>query len=552
MRFFKGPLSQLTRFRLALLATGFLIVLFPKIYPTEEVQFLVNPRIFFLAFCLLILSLSFFSSWIQKKIESLTLINYFLVSSIYFSEFLMSHQSQTSSTLYLITFFLCAISLTNQFHNIIFSIFNLMIVLGSDFHFTNHKITSLFVWVAIGGVTSWYMSSERTALFDSLFANSLDLEKSERRFRRIVENFPGVVFNAISEEGKSLHFQFMSNSIWNLTGLNSSDFLQGKVCLTDCIDPDEVASFQDKLRTSVQNGIQLYWSGKLLKKNSENAWVQIILKPTVLPDGRTIEWDGVILDETQKIQTQKQLEDERAKSTYASKLSALGEMSSGIAHEINNPLAIIGAAASVIKRKLQQQPPDLEQAIKKTDTIVLTVERISKIIKGLRTFSREADRDPYEKTIVRNIINDTLELCQARFINHGIDLRKKEIDVSFNIECRPTQIAQILLNLLNNSFDAILGTNSPWVEIGVEKKGGNIDIFLIDSGEGIPKKVLDKIMNPFFTTKEPGKGTGLGLSISAGIAKQHGGKLFVDQSCVNTKFVLSIPIKQPQSQNQAA
>jgi signal transduction histidine kinase len=113
------------------------------------------------------------------------------------------------------------------------------------------------------------------------------------------------------------------------------------------------------------------------------------------------------------------------------------------------------------------------------------------------------------------------------------------------IECRPTEISQILLNLLNNAFDAVFSLSEKWVELQVEELPDEIRIQVTDSGSGISKGIREKLMQPFFTTKEPGKGTGLGLSISNRIALKHHGKIYLDESCKNTRFVLVLPKRQP-------
>ena len=110
-----------------------------------------------------------------------------------------------------------------------------------------------------------------------------------------------------------------------------------------------------------------------------------------------------------------------------------------------------------------------------------------------------------------------------------------------------TQISQVLLNLLNNAHDAIkeLGENPKWIQIDVHKKDEKyIQLSVTDCGHGIPKQHLNKIMQPFFTTKEVGKGTGLGLSISSEIIKNHGGSLTYDAQSKHTRFVIELPMRQ--------
>ena len=121
-----------------------------------------------------------------------------------------------------------------------------------------------------------------------------------------------------------------------------------------------------------------------------------------------------------------------------------------------------------------------------------------------------------------------------------------EIDEEIEIECRLIQIEQVLLNLLNNSFDAIADLEEKWIRVDVEAEDHFVNIKVVDSGKGIPAEASEKIMMPFFTTKEVGKGTGLGLSISSGILKSHGGELSLDRNAANTTFVIRVPRLQNQ------
>jgi signal transduction histidine kinase len=115
------------------------------------------------------------------------------------------------------------------------------------------------------------------------------------------------------------------------------------------------------------------------------------------------------------------------------------------------------------------------------------------------------------------------------------------MEKSLRIDCRPTEISQVLLNLLNNAVDAVQPLAEKWVELQVRSAGKDVEISVMDSGKGIPEKIRDKVGQPFFTTKVVGHGTGLGLSISRGIVEAHGGHLNLDTQCEHTRFVVTLP-----------
>lgn len=237
--------------------------------------------------------------------------------------------------------------------------------------------------------------------------------------------------------------------------------------------------------------------------------------------------------------SQSELEAQRQQAIQASKLSSLGEMASGVAHEINNPLTIISALATRTKKNLNDSSVPLAKNVENLDRIISTVDRIAKIIRGLRAFSRDSSGDVFAKKRVTDIVEMTLELCQEKFRDNGIEI-KQDISPNTEIECREVQIVQVLVNLLNNSLDAVQSLPVKWVKISAEDREGAVAISVTDSGLGIKEEVVEQMMLPFYTTKEIGKGTGLGLSISKGIIEAHEGKFYYRREDGHTSFVIEL------------
>ena len=229
----------------------------------------------------------------------------------------------------------------------------------------------------------------------------------------------------------------------------------------------------------------------------------------------------------------------------AAKMSALGEMAGGIAHEINNPIGIIHARVSDLK-ELAEESATLSSAtvIEVMEKVSNLVMRVVKITKGMRKFSRDAHEDPFHVACVGEILEDTLSFCSERFKLRSVALRLPQGIQSLDLQCRSTEIAQVLLNLLNNALDAVDSAAEKWVEIGVEERGDEILFSVTDSGPGVPAALREKLGQPFFTTKEIGKGTGLGLSIARGIIESHGGAFWFDSECAHTRFCIQLPKKQ--------
>lgn len=274
--------------------------------------------------------------------------------------------------------------------------------------------------------------------------------------------------------------------------------------------------------------------------------------PVFDADGRPWLLVGILNDISQRKELESRVQNERMKTLAAAKLSALGEMAGGIAHEINNPLAIIQCRAEKIVRGIERGTLQLDQVIGELGAVLSTTERISNIIRGLRKVAREGDKDPFLETEPRAIITDTLSFCSEKLKAACIEIKMGGDALDTPFECREVQISQLLLNLISNAKDAVMDLPERWIRVEALDAGDNLRIVVTDSGSGIDKKLQDRLMEPFFTTKEVGKGSGLGLSISGGIAKDHGGSLTLDATSRNTRFVLEVPKKQPVSDRRAA
>lgn len=246
------------------------------------------------------------------------------------------------------------------------------------------------------------------------------------------------------------------------------------------------------------------------------------------------------------------LDRQRDSFIYAEKMASLGEMAGGIAHEINNPLAIIQGAAQKLQIRLKHEELNRQDMHDTVGVILKTAERIARIIRSLRFVARDGSLDPFVDNNLRAIVDETLALSEARLKYEDVHLDASHVPADLRCVCRGVQISQVLINLINNAMDAIRFQSEKWIRIEASTDGPNLQLAVVDSGPGIPEELTDRIMKPFFTTKEVGKGTGLGLSISRGIAQAHGGDLKLDRRSTHTRFVLTLPGVQnrPESQDE--
>lgn len=224
-----------------------------------------------------------------------------------------------------------------------------------------------------------------------------------------------------------------------------------------------------------------------------------------------------------------------------SRMSALGEMAGGVAHEINNPLAIIRMRLELMSSSLRSGPVEPQQLEEQVTRSLQAVSRVAHVVNSLMFFARETGGAPFERTKVREIVANTVQFCEEKLRAARVELHVDSIDENEVIECRPAQISQVLLSLLNNSFDAVFDLPERWIRVSARREGAEIVLAVADSGAGIPSEIHDKIFLPFFTTKELGKGAGLGLSVSRGIIESHHGRLELDSRQTNTTFQLRLP-----------
>lgn len=235
--------------------------------------------------------------------------------------------------------------------------------------------------------------------------------------------------------------------------------------------------------------------------------------------------------------------EQRQRLINASKLSFLGMMAGGMAHEINNPLAIIQAYATRIFDKFQKGGASLDPAAigQSFDAISNAVARIAKIIASLRDFSAETDQEVKKAASVRELIDEVTVFLAAKFKDQGIEFKIDEVPREVTFFGQPHRVGHAILNLLDNAYLAVKERQNPWVRLEIFYDSKQVLVGVSDSGPGIPEELRARIMTPFFTTREVGQGSGLGLSVARGIIEAQKGSLELDTSALNTRFVVVLP-----------
>ncbi len=341
-----------------------------------------------------------------------------------------------------------------------------------------------------------------------------ELEVSEKKYHAIFSNIPNPVFVL---EPETLMILDCNNSVPEVYGFRPDELVGHS--FTDLFLSEE----QDFYRREIQKQKVLN-QVRHRHKSGRDLFVNIRISPS--------EYSGrkVLLittsDITKRLEAEQQL-------IQASKMATLGEMATGVAHELNQPLSVIKTTSSFFMRKLATEEPIEPQVLRtmlsKVDT---NVDRATRIINHMRQFARKSDMELL-KTHLNDVLQSAFEIFSQQLKVRGITVHWDLADDLPRIEADAQRLEQVFINLLINARDAI---EEKWQRQGQEQPDDGISIQtrcigrqvvcrICDTGIGIPKEVKDKIFEPFYTTKEVGKGTGLGLSISYGIVKDCRGSI---------------------------
>jgi PAS domain S-box-containing protein len=350
-----------------------------------------------------------------------------------------------------------------------------------------------------------------------------ELKESEERYRELVENIEDIVY-VTDGTGKVI---FLNNAFARISGYTREEMLRKNYM--EILTPEsrrEVLELFKKQKKGRHLGV---FEMSFFDKDRVVKTIEVREKHIFKGD-RVVEVHGLGRDITEKKKMELQL-------LQSEKLSAVGTMISGVAHELNNPLtSIIGNAQLLAKRDV---PGDIKT---KLNVILKESIRSSKIVAGLLSFARE--HKPERKVIsINDIVTESLKLREYDLRVSNIDFRVSLSEDLPETFADPYHLQQVFINLINNARDALAERSGAALAIRTYRDNDLIFIDFEDNGPGIEKETLSKIFDPFFTTKEVGKGTGLGLSVAYGIINEHGGTISVEsQPGSGAKFIVALPI----------
>jgi PAS domain S-box-containing protein len=250
-------------------------------------------------------------------------------------------------------------------------------------------------------------------------------------------------------------------------------------------------------------------------------------------------------DITDRIAKEKKLERQRLELQQAQKLATIGEFAAGLGHEINNPLAIISGSAGLLLMELDEGLSDVDWARTELETIEETAARIRSIADGLKTLARSDNQGARARVSLQKMVDATQALCRPLLAKSDVRLT---VEVADDAEAftNSVQVEQVLMNLVSNALHAVRALPEPWIAIrGSSRGSGMVRVSVTDCGHLTDLTVIERMHEPFFTTKPEGEGTGLGLSVSRALMEGLGGSLTFDRDSVNTTFHVDIPAFRP-------
>ena len=340
------------------------------------------------------------------------------------------------------------------------------------------------------------------------------LERSEKKYHEIFNSIPNPVFVLDSE---TLEIRDCNDSVSAVYGFERLSILHRNFAQLFPEDERERLPAQLRRMGSINQV-------KQVRKDGSPFYVDMWISPVEYPGRRALL--VTTSDITQRLETEQQL-------IQASKMTTLGEMATGVAHELNQPLSVIKTASRFFIKKVRNDEPIPSHLLSTmAEEIDSHVDRASKIINHMREFGRKSDKrlDPIS---INDVLNRTSEIFSQQLKARGIDVVWELAADLPPVRADANRLEQVFINLLINARDAIEEKVQAHPHLKGEKKiyltsrrsGTTVQVEVRDTGKGIPAQLIGKVFEPFFTTKEVGKGTGLGLSISYQILKDFGGAL---------------------------
>ncbi len=371
----------------------------------------------------------------------------------------------------------------------------------------------------------------------------IERRKFEEQFKELLSTIEDVVWSAKTDGSE---YYYMSPNVEKVYGIPLSEFKQNPMLWLNSIHPDDRDQIE-QISSKLLEKEKIFQEYRIIRNTGEIRWIED--RKYVIHDDHqhVVRIGGIARDITERKKLEEQLQEKQAQLMQSSKMASLGEIATGLAHEINQPLTYISGFIQSLDRDIKMNRFSIDKVKDKIKNSYHQVNRIVEIIQHLRTFGRN-DSQSVQHINIATMLHNTLLLMKERIRLNNINLIMNTESQLPTILGNANRLEQVFINLFQNSIEAMSKENSS-AEIRVDISASQDDKAVItsfaDNGTGIEPSHLEKIFEPFFTTKEVGKGTGLGLSIVYGIIKEHQGTITChSEKNRGTTFTITLPIME--------
>lgn len=307
------------------------------------------------------------------------------------------------------------------------------------------------------------------------------------------------------------------------------------------IDPRDKNLVDQCWKVTTENARMFDLEYRIVRPNGDLAYMHGIGRPIFDESGCQSKIVGTIRDVTESTFDKIKLKEQEVKSLQSERMAFFGKIAGAVAHEINNPLAIIHGSIQLLQRKHSTNQMSPELFLKSSKQMMQATQRISSIVKNIQACSTDSSNETRDLVDISDLVENVAQIFSSLARNQNVNFKFTSPQIRAEIECQPTEISQAILNLLMNARDAVAHALDPTILLETKILGDRVLIRVSNNGPTLNSEMREKIWEPFFSTKAEGKSLGLGLSISKAIVKRHGGSIELDKDRMETSFVILIP-----------
>lgn len=367
------------------------------------------------------------------------------------------------------------------------------------------------------------------------------LRLSEGKYRALTESLADLIYRADPE---TFAATYVNKAVERIYGYSVDEWLRDSSLREKAIHPEDrerVLAFYGKAQKAVHDGIAEY---RIIRRDGEMRWISDRFAWEKGTCGKVVSFNGIMSDITEHRQAEQALRQQREELSRFGRLATVGEFAASVAHEINQPLTAILNNAQAAKRILSSDTPDIDEVSACLQDIIDDDQRAVEVIRHLRSFLKR--QDAYRTIDINTVIEEVLKILYREIVDRQVRVTSYLSPDIPHIEGRRIELQQVLMNLILNGCDALMNLDPQRRQMHIRTsvdEPNSIVVAVQDSGTGLDKIEIDRVFEPYYTTKI--EGLGVGLSISKSIIAAHGGRIWaVNNHEGGATFYFTLPISK--------